>query len=123
MKILTTVNGVYKLGESAQENWSLLERAQDHYYFFHLTSFPSGYLILEPLVEPTFDMIQKGALLCKQNTKYRHSKDIKVDYCLCKNVTKGNTIGEAIFKSNRKVKQIKPTDVVIEAYDQLGVNP
>jgi predicted ribosome quality control (RQC) complex YloA/Tae2 family protein len=107
MKIINCEDGVYKLGESARENWSLLEESCDDHYFFHLASFSSGYVILEPKVEVTISLLQKASLLCKQNTKYRNINNIKVDYCMCKNVEKGNNMGEAIYKSNRKVMQIK----------------
>ena len=127
MKLFTDTDAVYKLGESAHENWALLEMSHEDHYFFHLSSFSSCYVIVEPMGEPCISVIQKGALLCKQHTKYRHSADLKVDYCLCSNVIKGPKVGEAIFKSNRKVKQIKPLRYhgppdVIGACDQLGVD-
>lgn len=106
MKIIRESDGIYKIGTSATENWVLLEKALDTHYFFHLSSFPSGYVILEPLGEPTMDTLIRAAVLCKQGTKYRNLRNIKVDYCLCSNITKGTKMGEAIFKSNRKVKSL-----------------
>ena len=52
-------------------------------------------------------MIYIGALLCKNNTKYRNVPNIKVDYCRCSNLIKGDKVGEVIFKSKRQVTQIK----------------
>ena len=34
-------------------------------------------------------------------------KNIKVDYTLCNNIIKREKFGEIIYKSNKKVKQIK----------------
>ena len=94
------------LGTSAKENWELLGKAKPHHYFFHLSSFPSGYVILEYTERLTETMIRECAEICKASTKYRNLKKLKVDYCPCSNVTKGEKIGEAMFKSNRKVKQV-----------------
>ena len=108
MKNFQYDNFVCNLGENAKENWILLDQAKSNHYFFHLSSFSSGYVILETNFQtPSLEMITIAAQLCKINTKYRNCKNIKVDYCLCSNVTKGDVIGEVNFNSNRQVKQIK----------------
>jgi predicted ribosome quality control (RQC) complex YloA/Tae2 family protein len=104
---MKSVDGKYILGENAQDNWNMLEKAKGNHYFFHLSSFPSPYVILLCENDPTIEEITVAAQLCKQNTKYRNLKNLRVDYCKCSNVTKGTKIGESIFLSNRKVKDIK----------------
>lgn len=95
------------LGQSAKENWELLDRAKDSDLFFHLASFPSGYVILECENGYTLEMLVTAAKICKEGTKYRNLKDLKVDYCHCDNLKKGEKLGVVYFKSKRKVKQIK----------------
>ena len=108
MKILKiTENFQCKIGKNAQENWQLLEKSSATDIFFHLSSFPSCYVILETSVVPSDDVIRQCALLCKENTKYKNLKDIKVDYTPCNNVIKGEKVGEVYYCSNRKVKQVK----------------
>ena len=108
MKNFQYDNFICNLGQNARENWILLDQANPNDYFFHLSAFPSGYVILETNgAEPTFDMIVTAAQLCKMHTKYYKYRDLKVDYCLCSNVSKGDIVGEVIFNSNRKVKQVK----------------
>jgi hypothetical protein len=107
MKEILIENIVCKIGENANENWTLLDNAKENYLFFHLTSFPSCYVILEIENEPSTDIIYKTALQCKTNTKYKNLKNIKVDYCLISNLNKGDIVGQVIYKSNRKVKNIK----------------
>jgi predicted ribosome quality control (RQC) complex YloA/Tae2 family protein len=97
----------YILGENAQDNWNILEKIEPNHYFFHLTSFPSPYVILFCDNQPTIEEITLAAQLCKKNTKYRNLKNLRVDYCPCSNITKGKNIGEVIFRSLRKVKNIK----------------
>lgn len=106
MKILNYDDYVCKVGENAKENWELLDNSTENNIFLHLSSFPSGYVIINSN-HLTIDMIYIGALLCKNNTKYRNVPNIKVDYCRCSNLVKGDNVGEVIFKSKRQVKQIK----------------
>ena len=106
MKNKTIGHITCKLGQSAIENWELFEAASPEHYFFHLSSYPSGYLILET-DDPSIDVIFECALLCKNGTKYRNLKNVNVDYCLCSNLKKGLSVGEVQFIRPRKVKKIK----------------
>ena len=101
--------GTAKIGQNAQENWVLLEDSSPHHLFFHLTSFPSCYLIFSyPEDEKITETIKiELAQLCLMNTKYKKAKNIKVDCTTCKNIKKGGVIGEVVYKSNRKVQVIK----------------
>lgn len=97
-----------KVGSNAHENWKLLENAEPHDYFFHLSSFPSCYVILEIRNENSIndDIINQCCALCKENTKFRNLKNIKVDVTLVSNVKKGEKVGEVYYVSNRKVKKV-----------------
>jgi predicted ribosome quality control (RQC) complex YloA/Tae2 family protein len=109
MKIFSINNIQCYIGSNADENWKLLENSKPTDILFHLSSFPSCYVILEneSIEFPSTDIIKEVALNCKLHTKYKNLKNIKVDYTLCKNVEKGENIGELIYKSNRKVLSIK----------------
>ena len=94
-------------GTSAAENWDLLDSAEPEHYFFHLSSFPSGYIILQcGDGKPRPSTIQHCAKLCQEGTKYKKIQNLKVDYCPCSNVIKGESLGEAVYKSNRRVGQV-----------------
>ena len=97
-----------KIGSNAIENWELLEKSKENNLFFHLSSFPSCYVIYECENDNdiTLETIKECAMICKNNTKYKNLKNIKVDYTFCKNIIKGDKIGEIIYKSNKKVKKI-----------------
>jgi hypothetical protein len=111
MKELFINNIKCKIGNNAEENWKILDEANDNHLFFHLKSFSSCYVILEieEEIEDIFKLnkiIEETALQCKLNTKYKNLKYIKVDYCPVYNVIKGEKVGEVYYKSNKKVKNI-----------------
>ena len=111
MKEIFINNIKCKIGNNAEENWKLLDGAKEDHLFFHLTSFPSCYVILEIENEITdfFELnkiLEQSSLQCKLNTKYKNLKYIKVDYCQVSNLLKGEKVGEVIYKSNKKVKNI-----------------
>ena len=102
----------YKIAEDSLDHINPYGCVRDNtskkeYKFFHLSSFPSGYVILEYEEEPTDIMIYTSAKLCKEYSKYKNLKNIKVDWCQCDNLQKGEKVGEVYFKSNRKVRQNK----------------
>ena len=107
MKIFEFDGYICKLGENDKENWELFDKSQENNIFLHLSSFPSGYVILEYTNIFSIDMIYIAAKICKDHTKYRNVPNIKVDYCRCSNIIKGCVTGEVIFKSKRQIKQVK----------------
>lgn len=48
---------------------------------------------------------KQGALLCKQNSKYRSDKNVSIIYTQIKNITKTNIIG-TVITTNTKTIQI-----------------
>ena len=102
---------ICKVGKNAEENWKLLDESNDNNLFFHLTYFPSCYVILqcdENIVynENYKDILKKCSEICKENTKFKKLPNLRVDYTFCNNIEKGNNIGEIFYKSLRKTKEI-----------------
>jgi len=98
------------IGKNAKENWYILSRAKPMDLFFHLSEFPSCYVILETKVEENFldeNILAQCARICLENTKYRNMKGIYVDYTFVYNVKKGSAVGEIEYTSLRKIKKIK----------------
>ena len=42
-------------------------------------------------------------MICKENSKYRNLRNVKISSTTCGNLKKGDKPGEVYFKSNRKV--------------------
>tara|TARA_Y100001935_G_scaffold161197_1_gene132588 strand:- start:208 stop:534 length:327 start_codon:yes stop_codon:yes gene_type:complete len=95
-----------KIGENAKENWALIDASEPEWWWFHLKSFPSSHVVLETS-EPTNEELIAAATWCKDTTKYRNLKNLKVSYCQIKNIKKAEKVGSVTFLSNRKVKEIK----------------
>ena len=101
MKTIDFENSKIIIGQNAKENWDLLDN-NENFLWFHLKSFPSCHVII--LNEnPNETTIQKAAELCKENTKYKSLKNIKVNYTPIKNIKKSKEVGSVEFKSNKKV--------------------
>ena len=92
------------IGQNAQENWDLINFDCD-YIWLHLNSFPSCHVIIEDN-NPEQEVLEYAAQLCKDNTKYRNLKNLKICYTKCNNLKKGKDIGSVVYKSKRQVKTI-----------------
>ncbi len=106
MKIEIFEETIIKVGQSAQENWDLIDNSNQNYIWLHLNSFPSCHIVIED-ENPTTELLLEGARLCKDNTKYRNLKNLKICYTTISNLIKGKEIGSVSYKSNSKVKYIQ----------------
>ena len=102
MKLVEYENVEFQIGENANDNWDILKKSKQNWIWFHLDNFPSPYVILSESLKTIKknsnfkDIINHGCLLCKENSKYSNQK-VRVIWTLCKNVSFGNTPGEAII--------------------------
>lgn len=92
------------IGQNAKENWDIINFDCDHIWL-HLNSFPSCHVIIKDN-NPDEDVLAYAATLCKDNTKYKNLKNLKICYTKCNNLKKGNETGSVIYKSKRKVNTI-----------------
>ena len=96
------------IGENAHDNWKLIDTfTNPKFTWLHLTSFPSAHvMILEE--NPSSQFLMEAANVCKQYSKYKSMKNIKVSYTLRSNIQKDDQEpGSVIFRSNKKVYDIK----------------
>jgi predicted ribosome quality control (RQC) complex YloA/Tae2 family protein len=98
-------NGVeIMVGQNAQENWNMIDFNSD-YIWLHLNSYPSCHVIIKENI-PDIETLHFAAELCKENTKYRNLKNLKICFTKCSNLKKGHDVGSVIYKSNRQVKTV-----------------
>ena len=102
MKSIILDDVIIELGENARENWSLLDNSVGDWVWMHLNSFPSGHISIHTST-PSQDMIRHAKEMCLSGTKYRNMRDVKFCMTSFSNLTKGDKMGEVIFKRPRKV--------------------
>ena len=104
----------YVIGENAQDNWDILDlykKENNKYIWFHLNSFSSCYVIMCSTINDIDkslinDFLYYGAELCKNNTKYRNLKNLKIIYTTLNKLSKTDTIGEVIISGKYNIVTI-----------------
>ena len=89
------------VGSNSKENWQIFDESDENNILFHLSSFPSCYVILKNEL-PSNETLKDAAKLCKMNTKYKNIPNLKVDYTQCKNIIKGDKEGALFIKVIKK---------------------
>ena len=108
------LNYIFYRGENAKDNFDLLDKFNDYpdYLWFHLNSFPSPYVIVnitkfELLNNNDKDLLLKYACdLCKDNSKYKNLKNLKIIWTPIKNLKKTENIGEVIISGKKNIISI-----------------
>ena len=90
----------YIIGENAKDNWDILDNAKQNDIWFHLDKFTSSYIIMKSTDTSKINIIY-GAHLCKENSKYKNFKNLKVVYCSIKQLKKTKIIGEVDIKGKK----------------------
>ena len=73
MKTCIVNNFTVRIGQSAKDNWNLLDTSEPHFLFF---SYPSCFVIIDfKDDEISSEIIKQCAFLCKNNTKYKNLKN------------------------------------------------
>ena len=113
MKSYVYKNINFIIGNNAKENWQILDNMKhlnENYLWFHLNSFASPYVIMNCTkneMEKMYDkneikeILEFGAKLCKDNSKYKFLNDLKILYMPLKKLEKGNKIGEVIISGKK----------------------
>lgn len=97
----------YSVGSNASDNFKIIDEANENDLWFHVDELPSCHVIAEipkNLSKKDLKYIcKKGALLCKQYSKFASMKDLCIVYTQIKNVEKTETIGSVIIKNGKKI--------------------
>ncbi len=93
-------NNLIRIGENANENDEIIGQSKQTDVWFHLDNLPSCHVVIECDKKNPINkqMINYCASLCKDNTKYRNYKKLKVKYTEIKNVKRTETPGKVIIK-------------------------
>lgn len=99
--ILYELDGIKIIvGQSAQENWDLIDNAKQNYVWLHINSMPSPHVIIEEDYQTVSKrVLNYAASLCKLNSKYKNLKNLKIMYLPIKQLSKTKKIGEVTVKN------------------------
>ena len=93
------------IGENAKENWTIIDKANQFDYWFHLKGQPSCHIVLKlPSCKSAINTqsLNHCAALCKENSKFSEYKNIKIIYTRIKHVKKGDVIG-SVYTTNNEI--------------------
>ena len=98
----------YVVGKNAEENFEIIDDAEDYHIWFHIKGHPSSHVIAKlehDLKKKDLRyIIKQGAILCKQYSKLASNKNVDVNYTTIKNITKTNIPGGVIIKNEKTVQ-------------------
>ena len=96
-----------RIGESAQENWDLIDDSSQNDIWFHAEKNPSCHVVLsigDYKKTPHKSVLNYCATLCKNNSKMKFMRNITIIHTQIKNVKKSDKPGSVITKNISKIK-------------------
>jgi predicted ribosome quality control (RQC) complex YloA/Tae2 family protein len=108
----SNIEFTYWIGESAQDNWDIIDKADPNDIWFHLADHPSAHVILRMPEKMTLKKMSKQTLIhcavqCKLHSKFSNistKNKMKVIYTEIKNVSKADKPGAVYTKKENDVK-------------------
>jgi predicted ribosome quality control (RQC) complex YloA/Tae2 family protein len=90
------------VGQSAKENWKLIDDAYQNDIWFHLedVSSPHAIIVVPDKCEISNKTITYAAVLCKSHSKHKSLHRTTLIYTEIKNVSKGKAIGSVKLKKS-----------------------
>lgn len=97
----------YSVGKNAHDNFVMIDIASPHDIWFHIHDMPSGHVIAHVSEyklnkKQKMDIITQGAVLCKQQSKYKSDKNVDIIYTEVQYIEKTHTIGKVVVANGRK---------------------
>ena len=110
-KFIQSLNNTvdFKIGQSAQDNFDIIDNSEPNDLWFHLYGESSCHVIASINTEIKLDKKQKrqiitqGALLCKQYSRHKSSKNVNIIYTEIKNIEKTETIGTVQVNEQKSI--------------------
>lgn len=100
---------VYLIGTNAQDNFDVIDASQPDDLWFHVKDMPSCHVVAK-IPDDISDRKQilsiakRGAILCKQHSKYSSVQNLEIIYTAIKNVEKTAIPGSVNTTSTKSVK-------------------
>jgi predicted ribosome quality control (RQC) complex YloA/Tae2 family protein len=103
----------FYIGKNAKDNFHIIDLCEPDDLWFHVHGQSSCHVIaliasIKDLEKNEIqEIIERGSLLCKENTfKVASLHNIKIEYTFLNNIQKTKTVGCVLFRDPGKVKKI-----------------
>lgn len=96
-----------RVGETAKENWDLIDTSSQNDLWFHVDDCPSCHVVLSIgnyKKNPHKTVLNYCANLCKEGSKEKNKRTTTVIYTLIKNVRKADKVGSVTTTNTTKIK-------------------
>jgi predicted ribosome quality control (RQC) complex YloA/Tae2 family protein len=100
----------FTIGTNAQENFDIIDAANETDLWFHVHEKPSGHVVAAIPDAEKYNhkeiayIAKQGACVCKEYSKYASQKKVPIIYSKIKDVTKSSTqIGSVTTNTNAKI--------------------
>jgi len=99
----------FRVGQNAHENFDIIDQSKPDDIWFHISQASSCHVIATIPSEKKYDKTQlkkiaiQGAVLCKQNSKYKSESKVSVMYTKIQNVMKTDTVGAVIVDTYKTI--------------------
>lgn len=102
------LNITFYVGKNAQENFDIIDMANENDLWFHLNDYASCHVVgvinhLRLNKKELSYIIKQGAILCKNNSKYKSEKKISIIYTNISNVIKTKIIGNVSLSKTKLI--------------------
>jgi len=100
---------IYRCGKNAQGNFTIIDMSQPNDLWFHIANESSAHVIASMPEEKKIDkkqklqIIKQGAILCKNISKHKSTKDLEITYCKIVDLEKTETPGSVIVKNGKTI--------------------
>lgn len=108
LKFINSLNTFvqFNIGENAQDNFDMLDNADEEDEWFHAQGQSSCHVIAKisnlPLNKKQLrQIITQGALLCKTNSKYAYMSDLAIIHTRVKDVKKSEIVGTVYTRDTK----------------------
>lgn len=99
----------YLLGQNAKDNFDIIDISTENDIWFHINDEPSCHVIAILEENTKYNkkelrqIITQGALLCKENSKYKSTKNLNMVYTNVGNLYKTEIVGKVSISNSKLI--------------------
>ena len=106
--LLCGLSITYVIGRNAKENFDIIDESSKKDMWFHIKNDSSCHVIAlmppDKLTKKSLHtIIKRGALICKQNSRFKSDKNVTIIYTHIENIAKTETVGLVMVNKHKEI--------------------